>query len=70
MLGAQFVGRPDSPLKGHCDLLASSFFTEGLDIESAPHPHPRHANVRGWATDPKNRLIARKLADQATLVVY
>ena len=70
LLGAQYVGRPDSPLKGHCDLFASTFFSEGLNIESAPYPHVRHANVRGWATDPKNRIIARKLSDQATLVVY
>lgn len=69
-LGAQYVGRPDSPLKGHCDLVAAAFFSEGLNIESAPNPHVSHANVRGWATDPKNRLIAKKLSDQATLVVY
>ena len=69
-LGARYVGRPDSPLKGHCDLVASAFFSEGLNIESAPNPHERHANVKGWATDPKNRIIARKLSDQATLSVY
>ncbi len=69
-LGARYVGRPDSPLKGHCDLVASAFFSEGLNIESAPIPHVRHANVKGWATDPKNRIIARKLAELATLTAY
>ena len=69
-LGAKCVARPESPLKGHCNLGAFAYFSEGLDIASAPNPHERHANVRGWATDAKNRIIARKLADQAILTVY
>ena len=69
-LGARYVGRPDLPLKGHCSLAAQDIFAEGLDIVSAPDPHERHANVCGWAVDLKNRIIARKLADKATLVVY
>ncbi len=67
-LGAQFVGRPDVPLRGHCNLLAEDIFSEGLNVEPAPAPHERHANIVGWATDPKNRIIARKLADKARLV--
>lgn len=69
-LGAKFVGSPDALLKGHCDLDAASFFDEGLNIEAAPSPHARHANVSGWTNDPKNRIIARKLADQARLTTY
>lgn len=70
VLGAQYVAKPDSPLKGHCDLVAAGFFEEGLNIESAPYPHERHANVGGWTTDPKNRIVARKLADKAVLTIY
>lgn len=69
-LGAKFVGRPDVPLKGHCNLVARDIFSEGLNVVSAPDPHERHANIVGWATDPKNRIIARKLADKARLVAY
>jgi len=69
-LGARFVGRPELPLKGHCSLPAQQFFAEGLDVVPAPNPHERHANVCGWTADPKNRIIAKKLADKATLVVY
>lgn len=69
-LGAEYVGTADSPLKGHCDLLANDLFAEALNVVSAPTPHIRHANVIGWAMDPKNRIIAKKLADKATLAVY
>lgn len=69
-LGSQFVGKPESPLKGHCDLAAGEFFCEGLNIESVPIPHERHANVKGWTSDPKNRIVARKLADKAKLTLY
>lgn len=69
-LGARFVARPELPLKGHCSLTAQELFVEGLGVVSAPDPHERHANVCGWTADPKNRIIARKLADKASLVVY
>ena len=69
-LGARFVGRLDLPLKGHCSLTAQDLFVEGLDVVPAPDPHERHANVCGWTADPKNRIIAKKLADKAALVVY
>lgn len=70
VLGAQHVGTPANPLKGHCCLSADAIFGEGLNIVSAPNPHRRHANVTGWVNDPKNRLIARKLAELAKLTVY
>ena len=70
VMGAAYVGNTSSPLKGHCDLLASDFFAESLNIESVPTPHERHANAVGWMTDPKNRIIAKKLADRATLTIY
>ena len=69
-IGFNFVERPESPLKGYCNLVASAFFAEGLNIVSDPVRHPRHANVVGWAVDPKNRIIAKKLADEAELVEY
>ena len=69
-LGARFVARPELPLKGHCSLTAQDLFVEGLNVVPAPDPHERHANVCGWTADPKNRIIARKLADKAILVVY
>lgn len=69
-LGERFVARPELPLKGHCGLTAQDVFVEGLDVVSAPNPHKRHANVCGWTADPKNRIIARQLADKANLVVY
>ena len=69
-MGARFVGRPELPLRGHCSLEAQDLFVEGLDVVSAPNPHERHANVSGWTADPKNRIIAKKLADKATLVAY
>ena len=69
-IGVNFVERPQSPLKGYCNLVASACFAEGLNIVSDPARHARHANVVGWAADPKNRLIAKKLADQADLVEY
>jgi hypothetical protein len=69
-LGAQYVGKPESPLKGHCDLIAGEFFDRELNIESDPTPHERHANVHGWTSEPRNRIVARKLADKAQLTVY
>ena len=69
-IGDQHVATPTNLIKGYCVQSADGFFKEGLDIEAAPHPHPRHANVRGWTTDPRNRIIAKKLADQAELTVY
>lgn len=69
-LGVDHVEQPGTPLKGHCDLQATEFFAEALNIVSAPNPHERHANVTGWTIAPRNRVIARKLADKATLTVY
>lgn len=69
-LGAQYVGKPESPLKGHCALIAGEFFGEELNIQSDPNPHERHANVHGWTSEPRNRIVARKLADKAQLTMY
>lgn len=69
-LGAEYVASPSSPIKGYCAQLASDFYVERLNIEAAPNPHPRHANVVGWTSDPKNRITAQKLADKAALTVY
>ena len=69
-LGTEYVATLASPIKGHCVQGAQDYFVEELNIESAPHPHFRHANVKGWTTDPKNRITAQKLADKAALTVY
>lgn len=69
-LGAQYVSKPENPLRGHCDLTAGDCFGEGLNVVAAPNPHMRHANVNGWTNDPRNRIVARKLADKATLTAY
>lgn len=69
-LGAQHVERPEAPLKGYCCLPAATVFGQGLDVEFAPVPHVRHANISGWESDPRNRIIARALADSATLTEY
>jgi hypothetical protein len=69
-LGAGYVASPNSPIKGHCVQVAAGFFAEQLNIEAAPNPHPRHANVLGWTSDPKNRITAHKLADKAALTLY
>lgn len=60
----------NSPIKDHCVQAAADFFAEQLNIEVAPNPHPRHANVVGWTSDPKNRITAQKLADKARLTSY
>lgn len=69
-LGARFVAKPGMLLKGYCSLSAQALFVEALDVVPAPDPHERHANVRGWTADPANRVVARKLADKASLVIY
>lgn len=69
-LGSTYVATPISPLKGYCCLVAVTVFAQGLDVEYAPHPHERHANLTGWRTDPKNRIIAKALADTASLTEY
>lgn len=69
-LGDRFVARAGLPLKGYCSLSAQDLFVAGLDVAPAPVPHERHANVRGWTADPANRIVAKKLADKASLVVY
>ena len=69
-IGANYVATPTSPIKGYCCLVASAFLVEGLYILPAPDRHYRHANVAGWDNDAENRLIARRLAEQADLVEY
>ena len=69
-IGVQYVASAEAPLNGSCDLLAAAFFDQALRIESVPIPHERHANVTGWTVDARNRIVARKLADKATLTVY
>lgn len=69
-LGARYVASAEAPLKGCCGLVAAAFFAEALSIESAPNPHERHANVKGWTVEARNRIVAKKLADKASLMVF
>ena len=69
-IGAQYVAKPEVPLKGYCCLVASAFFAQRLNIEAAPTRHCRHANVVGWGADHMNRIVAKKLADQADLLAF
>ena len=69
-LGTNYVQGGFAPLKGYAVLCADQFFAHALDLVSDPEPHPRHANVTGWESDAKNRLIAKDLADAARLVAY
>ncbi len=51
-------------LKARGDLVASSVFESSLSIEPEMRDHPLHANILGWSEhEPKNKLIAIKLAD-------
>ena len=69
-IGVTHVQGADSLLKGHAVLAAGEFFVHSLDLVPDGVPHPRHANVIGWATDARNRVIARDLAEVASLVRY
>ena len=56
------------PLLGRADFNSLRCYECGLRVEPTPTPHPRHANVVGWdSTNTETRLIAIKLARQATL---
>ena len=68
--GADYVAKPDAPLKGYCILVADGFYREGLTILPDTTAHERHANVSGWTGEPRNRIVAKKLADAAVLICY
>jgi hypothetical protein len=54
------------PLYGRADFNSLRVYEAGLKVESAPIPHPRHANIVGWdleSTAP--RAQALKLAAEA-----
>lgn len=69
-IGVMYVQGVHSPLKGHAVLTAERFFMNSLNIVPHVVPHPRHANATGWETDAKNRVIAKELADAASLFRY
>ena len=68
-MGNEYVAKPQSKtVLGRADILASEVLNlgEGLSLEPDPKPHPRHANITGWAVDKsKQKLVAIKLADKA-----
>lgn len=69
-IGAAHVEHPPQVLKGYCVLPALDYRQENLDVVAAPQPFPEHANVVGWPPGPDARVIAKRLADKAALVVY
>jgi hypothetical protein len=65
----EFVGTPQKPIIARADLSAIQITQRHLQIENAPHPHPRHANVTGWPEEEElQRVIAIELANIAALV--
>lgn len=69
-LGHEFVESPNRLIKGEARVVASVIFNAGLNIEAAPEVHRRHANIRGYTGSPADRITARKIAEEASLVVY
>lgn len=56
------------PLLGRADIITSRVNHNGLEVESAPKPHNRHANIINWPADKgEKRLIAMELASAAKL---
>src|SRR5712691_5176414 len=71
-IGKKFVADVlKKPLQGRGDLNSKLLYEQGLTVQSAPEPHPRHVNVVGWdLASTQTRLIAVKLASLATLRLF
>ncbi len=55
-------------LKARGDLAVRDVSDEGLEVIQETRKHHLHANITGWSDDSsKNKLIAIKLADKASL---
>lgn len=64
------VVSPDREVKARADLTPHHVRAAGLEIESEPSPHPRHADIIAWPSDkPEQMDAAKELAVQATLVL-
>jgi hypothetical protein len=69
-IARDLVERTRGPVLGRADLSASNIAPEGLRLEPAPMPHPRHANIVGWPEErEKQKAIKKALAAKATLVL-
>ena len=69
-IGHEFVSVPSGkPLLGRADIPARGVRGQGLEIEPAPNPHIRHANIINWPGTTEDRLIAIKLAEESQLVL-
>lgn len=66
----QFVAQPrQKAVIARADLPAAAIVEAGLQLNPTDLPHPRHANVVGWAeSSSENRLTAIKLAAKAHLI--
>jgi len=69
-IGTEFVADVrGKPLLGRADLLAGTVFAEKLSVTGTSTPHPRHANIGNWPAPERDRLLAIKLAEAATLIL-
>jgi len=58
------------PILARADVNSVVAYAEGLAVEMAPSPHPRHANIMGWdMNSTRTRLQAISLAAAAKLVM-
>ena len=58
----------DKLLLGRADIVTSSVLSQKLRVDSAPAPHPRHANIVDWPPDKgKQKEIALVLAAESQL---
>jgi hypothetical protein len=67
-LGKEYVANhQQKQLLGRADFTCHDVIEIGLAAVSAPHPHPRHANLTRWpAEKPEQRLFAMKLEARST----
>lgn len=67
-VGDHVVAPTRGPVNAAAELHSQQVGEVGLQLESAPGPHPAHAELTGWP-EAKEKLIAvaKDLADRATL---
>lgn len=67
---ADDVVSSNPPIKARADVASDHVLGVGLQIESEPGPHPRHADIIGWPEEKAEQMdAAKELAIQATLVL-
>jgi hypothetical protein len=57
-------------IQARADLTANDVRVAGLEVETAPDPHPKHADIVGWPEEkPEQMSVAKEMATQAALVL-